>query len=340
MRSLIKHVLLMSESPLALVSPAEGALDPAYTLRAYSGETISVSGGNGTYGFSATGLPTGMSIHASTGVISGTPTQYGSFASVQITVTSAGVDDLVLDYTLAVDVIEYTETNLQAAIELGLSPAWEDNGTDAAEDADPLYRWDDLINSYHQIQATLTNRPAYDSAVGVDYDGSDNYMSGSGVSTFLTGKAAFTLYLPLELTGAMATSEYIWSVGNASNIIPRIRLLKTSTEKYQIAVTDDASSTAATNSSVDVSLNTPILITIKGTATTVTVYENGTEICAFTYPAGTVTLDLEGVGASMKAVPSTFCSLTQFGKYVYSSAHDDTTRNAIEAEIMEKYGIS
>ena len=58
---------------------------------AYS-KTMNARGGDGTFVWSASGLPTGLAIDSTTGIISGTPTTLGTF-DIVITVKSAGLTD-------------------------------------------------------------------------------------------------------------------------------------------------------------------------------------------------------------------------------------------------------
>lgn len=85
------HTVTIAPAPVKLT--VHDPLPRAEVGKAYVGPAPTVTGGDGTYTFSATGLPAGLTIHPSTGVISGTPTQHGAF-TVQVTAQDgAGVTD-------------------------------------------------------------------------------------------------------------------------------------------------------------------------------------------------------------------------------------------------------
>lgn len=72
---------------------------------AYTGFTCTTTGATGAVSFAATGFSTGVSIHATSGVVSGTPTQSGTF-SVTITATDAGSGrQATLAFSLVIDAL-------------------------------------------------------------------------------------------------------------------------------------------------------------------------------------------------------------------------------------------
>lgn len=79
--------LTINPVTLAINAPtlANGIVGTAYTSAAYT-----TTGGTGAITWSETGLPAGLSINSSTGVISGNPTTAATYSSVVITATDSG----------------------------------------------------------------------------------------------------------------------------------------------------------------------------------------------------------------------------------------------------------
>jgi hypothetical protein len=109
---------------------------------------------------------------------------------------------------------------------------FEDAGTDAAEDTDPVYQWNDQgPGSYHATQATLANRPTLSSAAipnYVSWDGADDRMLFGGSAVLANTNAPFSIEAWVNLTsfgftifpgvlGLKTNTTDLWQVGISNN---------------------------------------------------------------------------------------------------------------------------
>jgi hypothetical protein len=95
----INDTLALSTTALSI---STASLPGGSTTAAYSA-TVQAAGGSAPYDYVATGLPSGLSINASTGSITGTPTASGNF-SVTVTVTDASTPAVTTSTTLALSI--------------------------------------------------------------------------------------------------------------------------------------------------------------------------------------------------------------------------------------------
>ncbi len=99
-------------TPLSITAPA--SLPDSALNVAYPSTTFTATGGVGPYGWSATGLPAGMTMSAA-GTISGTPRAAGTF-NVTVTVTDGANFTANRAYTFSVSAPTITTSSLPAAV--------------------------------------------------------------------------------------------------------------------------------------------------------------------------------------------------------------------------------
>jgi sugar lactone lactonase YvrE len=88
---------------ITMTPAANTALPSGSVGTAYSGTTFAASGGSGTYTYSATGLPAGLTLDSSSGALSGTPTAVANSASVTVTATdSSSSVQIGQNYTITI----------------------------------------------------------------------------------------------------------------------------------------------------------------------------------------------------------------------------------------------
>jgi Tfp pilus assembly protein PilV len=228
------------------INPAAAISSPAtlpdWTInRDYPGTAIVGTGGTTPYAWSAANLPSGLSINASTGVVSGTPTATGTLTAT-ITLTDARGATATRNYSVTI----HSSPNVTGPSSL---PDWTANSTypnqtmTSANGTTP-YTWSAsglppgvVISSTGVISGKPTTAGTYNVAVTLQ-DTAGAVATKSYTVTINPAPGIATGSLPngeqnqpysFTLTPTPGTPPYTWSSGNGSNALPPGLVLNTST---------------------------------------------------------------------------------------------------------------
>jgi subtilase family serine protease len=216
--------------------------------------TLSASGGTGSYTWTATGLPTGLSIASSTGVISGTPTTAGTYSvTATATDTASATGSATFTWTISSTSGGCTASQLlsNAGFESG-STSWTassgviTNDSTAAH-AGSYYAWLDGYGSKHTdtLSQSITIPSTCTSATLTFYlKVTTSETSTSTAYDTLTVKAGSTTLATYSNLNA-ATSYAQRSLNLTSFIGQTVTILFTGTEDSSLATSFRIDDTAA-----------------------------------------------------------------------------------------------
>jgi len=220
-------------------------------------------------------------------------------------------------------------------------------------------RWEDKSgNSRHATQATSANRPARKTAVqgGLDvlrFDGSNDLLQSTDFLDLSAGQA-MTIIAAIKRSATNAThtivSKYTKSNAFDGNTADGwgFRFLSTNGMDF-FGGTDEGAgnSSRVTNSTVDASAFTVLSVKVSaGAISGATLYRNSSTIPSSATASGAETLENTSfpvlVGALMYTnnVPLQYLNGDIAEIIIYDSALSDANRDAVEAYLMSKWGIT
>jgi len=140
--STIKSLFMLYEQSLSIlpISPSNFQFVVGSPYTSGNSITFQAVGGNPPYTWSAAGLPTGLSISSTTGLVSGTPTQPGNF-NASITVRDSSSPNISATQTFTISVIVTQLTISPAVLLSGTVGVAYDQYLNAAGGSQSNYTW-------------------------------------------------------------------------------------------------------------------------------------------------------------------------------------------------------
>jgi len=197
-------------APALTIAPAQGALPAAIAGNAWT-QGFSVSGGTAPYTWSASGLPAGLTLNATTGVLNGTPAAAGN-ALFQITATDRYGATKTVNYSLTVGDAAPVAGNVSATVNPDTSSpivlALSGGPATAVNVASPPSHGSAIANG---TVITYTPAPGYSGADSFTYTASNSSGTSAPATVTLTVSTPQLIIMPAAGALPKATSDAHWS---------------------------------------------------------------------------------------------------------------------------------
>ena len=222
-------------------------------------------------------------------------------------------------------------TNLEFAVEFGESAQWQDTAqTTAATTSDPLGSWEDQsANGYDLEMGTTPFKPVVGSNA-ITFDGSNDSLENASLGSAFDSGASFACYIVIDpIWGGIPLQI------DDDTTSERIYLQYRSTDKIRLYAQSAVSGSQQNESSNAITTGLQVWC-LKFDGSNYVFYVDSVMYCTLsalgTAPSGLTHFKLAGDATLVGTAGGDVV-----GCYVYSTAHNDTDREAIEDELTAAF---